>query len=77
MKRSFKKLLAYAAALVVCVQGDAVFTSAEGTSSEVTQLTIAEYPDVRAYHIGDELITDGIRVEARYEDGTTADVTAD
>lgn len=77
MKRSFKKLLAYAAALVICVQGGAVFASAEGTASEVTQLTIAEYPDVMAYHIGDELITDGIRVEASYEDGTTADVTAD
>lgn len=77
MKRSFEKLLAYAAALVVCVQGGAVFASAEGTASAVTGLTVAEYPDVMAYHIGDELITDGIRVEARYEDGTTADVTAD
>ena len=36
MKRSFKKLLAYAAALVICVQGGAVFASAEGTASEVT-----------------------------------------
>lgn len=77
MKRSFKKLLAYAAALVVCVQGGAVFASAEGTASAVTGLTVAEYPDVMAYHIGDELVTDGIRVEASYEDGTTDDVTAD
>ena len=77
MKRSFKKLLAYAAAMVVCVQGGAVFASAEGTASAVTELTIAEYPDVVAYYVGDELITDGIRVEASYEDGTTKDVTAD
>lgn len=77
MKRSFKKLLAYAATLVFCVQGGAVFASAEGTASAVTGLTVAEYPDVMVYHIGDELITDGIRVEASYEDGTTADVTAD
>lgn len=77
MKRRFKKLLAYAAALVFCVQGGAAFASAEGTAPALTGLTVAEYPDVMAYHIGDELIKDGIRVEAEYEDGTTADVTAD
>ena len=34
------KLLAYAAALVVCVQGGAVLASAEGTASAVTGLTV-------------------------------------
>ena len=42
-----------------------------------TKLTIKEYPDVLAYYVGDTLITDGLCVQAVFDNGTQANVTAD